>query len=532
MNKNILTSISLTILSFSIIGQTNQKKIIQATNRLEEKHFNLPKTNSAKQTKPSQIYTLPFLQLDSSISENINADSSLYTHSQKKEFTYDTYGNINEETNYDWDEINNLWVKTTKKIHFYFSTDSLRSEENYEWDNNTLNWVPKNKHIYSYYINGAVDSNLFYTFNSTSLLWVGSNADIFVYDANDNVTNYNRQRWDTISNLWINEFKYEFSYNANNDRTQNLTYTWDIITDHWINSYKIVNTYDLTPNLTLIKGYVWDINLSQWQDDQKIALTYDANNNCTVDTSYTWNLGSSSWNLNELNNYAYDLSNNLTESTNSSWNTALLIWNSQNKYEYTYDLNNNKTTDVFSFWNGTTWELFFKTSFFNYSNSVAAETANYTWDANISQWKPIDKGTLNHNVSVSYTDIILPFYFEEDLFHHQLNTSQSYGWENNSSTYALNEVITYYYSNTSIGIKETQIVDNIVAFPNPTTDLVNFKLPKEETNYTIDVFNCAGAKLLSVNNLNKISVSDLNSGLYIYTITSKNNVYKGKFIKE
>ena len=54
---------------------------------------------------------------------------------------------------------------------------------------------------------------------------------------------------------------------------------------------------------------------------------------------------------------------------------------------------------------------------------------------------------------------------------------------------------------------------------------------KKQTTPSI-YLNIAGAKILSLDNVNMINVSDFNSGLYIYSITSKNNIYKGKFVKQ
>ncbi len=149
-----------------------------------------------------------------------------------------------------------------------------------------------------------------------------------------------------------------------------------------------------------------------------------------------------------------------------------------------------------------------------------------------SVWLAQDKNKQTHNLNISYTDLIVPFYYEQDLFHHQLNTVQSYAWNEIDLNWTINNSNTYYYTDITIGI-ETQNINSLsVVYPNPTTDVANFKLPKEETNYTINIFNIAGAKILSLDNVNMINVSDFNSGLYIYSITSKNNIYKGKFVKQ
>jgi hypothetical protein len=537
MKKRLSLLFILTLVISNSYGQAAISKTIygKAKNKLEEKYCSHPNTNYLLKVPPKKnhtIFTIPFLQLDSSIITTANADSSLFTNNNKKEFVYDLTGNIIEEVNSNWDTLNQVWKNNIKTNNYYFSGDSLASEEHYEWDTINLAWLAKNKRIYSYALNHQIDTNIYLFWNIANSQWLNTNSDIYNYNANNSVANYTRTFWDTTSASWIPEFTLDYTYDTNNNRIMSVRSNWDTISNQWINSYKVENTYDLNSNFVSIYGYTWDSGSSSWQNDEKISFNYDINNNKTEDTNFVWNTSNFMWDYTYLQTYVYDVNNNVLSNTNYTWNVSLLIWVESERYEYTYDMSNNRTNEIYNYWNGTNWGPFFKATFSNFIGSNSTETSNYFWDLGNLVWIPTDKIGKNYDLAVLYADIIFPFYYAENDFHHKLDSSNTYTWDELNLNWTTNEKTKYYYSNTLVGIKEMQIVDHIITFPNPTTDVVNFKLPKEETNFTIDVFNCTGAKLISVNNANKISVSDLNSGLYIYTITSKNNVYKGKFIKE
>lgn len=536
--KNFLSLLIPFIFLYSnSFGQQAASKtpLSKAKNKLEEKYCSHPNTNNTFKTiskKNQTIFTLAFLQLDSSVYTISNADSSLFTKKAKKEFVYDLTGNIVEEVNSNWDILNQTWKNYIKTNYQYFSVDSLASEEHYEWDTINLAWLPKNKRIYSYAVNQQIDTNIYLFWNSNNSQWLSTNSDIYNYNPNNSVINYTRTFWDTISSSWIPQFKLEYTYDTNNNRTMSIRTNWDTITDQWFNFYKVENTYNLNSTFISTYGSTWNTGLSSWQNDEKLSFNYDANNNKTEDTTFVWNTINSMWDYTFLQTFIYDPNNNVTSNTYHTWNGTMLIWGYSEKFEYTYDINNNKTNEIYNSWNGSTWEAIFKTTFSNFLNSHATETVNYIWDSLNSIWIPQDKSSQNHDLAVLYTDVIFPFYYNENDFHHKLDSTNTYNWDDINFNWKINERPKYYYSNTAVGIKELNTNTTAIAFPNPSTDVVNFKLPKEDVNYTIDVFNCSGAKVKSLSNLNKINVSNLNSGLYIYSITSKNNIYKGKFIKQ
>jgi hypothetical protein len=85
-----------------------------------------------------------------------------------------------------------------------------------------------------------------------------------------------------------------------------------------------------------------------------------------------------------------------------------------------------------------------------------------------------------------------------------------------------------------------RITSNIVVFPNPTSKDISFKLSAtEETNATLEVFNTLGQIVYNkdysltkgINFLTIADISDVQSGVLSFKISTKEQTYIGKFIK-
>ncbi len=88
--------------------------------------------------------------------------------------------------------------------------------------------------------------------------------------------------------------------------------------------------------------------------------------------------------------------------------------------------------------------------------------------------------------------------------------------------------------NTTVGVNENTMA-NASVYPNPATDLLNFKLDGVEAS-SITIFSLDGKTLISqsVNSTTgSVNVSELNSGMYIYQIATANGeTVKSTFVKK
>jgi len=80
----------------------------------------------------------------------------------------------------------------------------------------------------------------------------------------------------------------------------------------------------------------------------------------------------------------------------------------------------------------------------------------------------------------------------------------------------------------------SEMMNDIVLFPNPAYDFITLKLPDGLQNPTVDIFNIQGKKLRTFNintNRERLDVSAFPSGIYFVNIQSDKNHFTKKFIK-
>ncbi|GGG57228.1 T9SS type A sorting domain-containing protein [Bizionia arctica] len=87
---------------------------------------------------------------------------------------------------------------------------------------------------------------------------------------------------------------------------------------------------------------------------------------------------------------------------------------------------------------------------------------------------------------------------------------------------------------STLNINQNDIVALVLSIiPNPVADVLNIHLSQNESIRSITLTDIKGRQVLSVNeNLNSISVSRLQAGMYIANITTDKGVYTKKFLKK
>lgn len=84
-----------------------------------------------------------------------------------------------------------------------------------------------------------------------------------------------------------------------------------------------------------------------------------------------------------------------------------------------------------------------------------------------------------------------------------------------------------------LSVDEVEI-ENYQVFPNPTTSTITMVSPATFVGNSIKMYNSLGQLVLTnsiENPVQTISLDGLNSGVYLYTISTSNKVYQGKIIK-
>ena len=83
-------------------------------------------------------------------------------------------------------------------------------------------------------------------------------------------------------------------------------------------------------------------------------------------------------------------------------------------------------------------------------------------------------------------------------------------------------------------INQIESENKIKIYPNPVSDIINIQLESQEINpYSIQIYDFIGALVYSENNItnNKLSLENLNTGIYFLKIETNNNTHFTKVIK-
>ena len=82
---------------------------------------------------------------------------------------------------------------------------------------------------------------------------------------------------------------------------------------------------------------------------------------------------------------------------------------------------------------------------------------------------------------------------------------------------------------------QTEMMNDIVLYPNPAKDFITLKLPDGLQNLRVDILNILGKKIQTFNinnNRTQLDVSFLPSGMYLVNIQSDKNHITKKFVKQ
>ncbi|MBK9982171.1 MAG: T9SS type A sorting domain-containing protein, partial [Saprospiraceae bacterium] len=113
----------------------------------------------------------------------------------------------------------------------------------------------------------------------------------------------------------------------------------------------------------------------------------------------------------------------------------------------------------------------------------------------------------------------------------------SNGWKYgpNPGFVTISEPVTNYIPSTT-GVNEIETIMDIVVFPNPASDVINFVLKSNDFTSILkgEIYSQSGELIYSndvnTNRYYALSTSSLSSGIYFLKITSKNRSFTTKFM--
>lgn len=146
------------------------------------------------------------------------------------------------------------------------------------------------------------------------------------------------------------------------------------------------------------------------------------------------------------------------------------------------------------------------------------------------------------NNTYSYSELILPhnIFYDYNIFstegsNHMLISSIQYGWDNNvgdwSIIYGKDE---YNYSEQEVNSVNEIGRKNLTVYPNPFSEYISFNISDYSKSINLKLYDMHGREVLvrEIQNNEKISVKNINSGMYFYHLILNGKNLNGKLIKQ
>ena len=260
---------------------------------------------------------------------------------------------------YDETEIEDINMSVNLYSDNSFRLDSILGYDYYSISNG-LDW----KKEYTYDSNGNLTLWIWSNWDTDLNDWELSEKYEYTYDSNGNLTLVISSIWNTGGN-WDFYYRNEYNYDSNGNLTLYVSSRWNADINDWEGFWKYEYTYDSNGNQTLWIWSIWDTDLNDWELSEKYEYTYASNGNLTLRIRSVWNTGGN-WDFYYRNEYTYDSNGNLTLDIESIWDTDLNDWGLRKKYEYTFDSNGNLTLDKESWWDTdlNDWEVHWKSEYY------------------------------------------------------------------------------------------------------------------------------------------------------------------------
>lgn len=416
----------------------------------------------------------------------------------------------------------------------------LDSLVQHEWDSSNSQWISSYKVGITYNAQGNVAENDYYQKNEIDGPWVINWKAVYTYDDKGNVTLEIDYVWDENESLWFIYWKYEYTYDSNGNTLTEITSELDEISGQLVIVSKAEYTYGefgMTQYLYSERDADSGLLVAYWKE----VISYDSNGYMTIYTDYYWDGDSGQWLINGKTEISYDSNGNVVEYINYYWDEDSDEWYGYTKSVYVYAVNGNIITaidfemDMIS----SEFVMAWKGEYDYDANGNPTMEMYYNYDGESSEFIVYSKYDYSYDLLFGLNDLIMPSvdWFTPDFSNQIMNKPTEYtysGWDSDLEDWIAAYKSIYYYSeDNSTNVNELgKEISKI--YPNPVAENLTLSIAGNNANATFDLFDLQGRKLLSkvVNNNERISLKNMDSGMYIYRINVNGNKQTGKLIKE
>ena len=328
---------------------------------------------------------------------------------------------------------------------------------------------------------------------------------------NDNIftTSYN---WE--NDTWVptsrNDYYFSFSTTLSDS---SVFYNYDTINLDWDLDAKWISSFNELGQRTEQTMYEYQQETSSWKKSIKQTLDYLNNGDSIVEEQFYWPEIDTNWT--QIIKYSTTYENGLRKKYYLyNWDWLSRQYKKQSMEDYFYDESDNLIKSVSSFWDEAS-SAFIEIRKLIYSGDNLEYITYFNWDNSTQTWIP--KGLIIYNLDEkgrSTSRDRLDYNEDDDSF---LRTN----------------VTQYIYKDQVVGINNLPKME-VQIYPNPTKDMLILK-HDNLGKYAFEIIDINGKVLLSKqsnNALNRISMQELNSGIYFLKVNSGGQVTTKQIIKE
>ena len=436
----------------------------------------------------------------------LNHSNDTWENNRLQNFTYDNNGNEIESIVKVWDTISNAWVNSDKGVTSYDENGRMIKNEVLVWDTTQKDWVismfmrseyDENGYesllelaINEYFmrfltetVNDSLGNNLeviSYSWNFFQNTYSKSLKNLYEYTQDSLLLWWSHQLWNTTDSSWTTDWENHYEYDAQANLIYRDRYVQSITADTLIPYWKIdyVNNLEGKPILTNIMN--WKTEKNEWVNSSQEHINYDEAQHQTYFGRYYWDTSDSKWIPNYVKIYEHDSYGNFLFQSKQNYDKESKLWVDEYSDEYNYDL------------------------------GIEFSKISYP-----SEWP------LGH----------LSNLYRFDNYNHAM-LQKTYSEAKNDQL-EVTERLTFYYS-PIITTGTPEIAEaKFKVYPNPAITHLVFEPENHSVSTLIEIYDLQGRKVIAqklpTNHL--ISVSDLDSGVYVYVLIQGREMRNGKFVK-
>ena len=336
---------------------------------------------------------------------------------------------------------------------------------------------------------------------------------------------------------WDPTFKHEYSRNEDGLLAATLEYEWQISQAEWLLDERTVYTYD-QGLLIFKKQEAWNSGDQDWHYLSQVAYEYNGSGQLVtkIDNDgfpYPY----------IRTEYFYDGANHMTQYLVAQWlgdeNSG--EWIDYTKWNFFYDeylshyIMQWYDSDYSQEWMlQLRWEMI-------YENDAVVELNTFNWIEALNEFTPISKSETEYDPSVAIDDVVWPelhydqFLLElglsQWLYNYKVIREQASNWNELGEEWLQNSETIWHYSTIEVLSSEDDFNSKEVnIYPNPSSDLIYVKLPVAWKEIEIlDSFGRIVRKGVN-DGADYLELDNLDTGTYVYRLTTSDQLYTGKFI--